>query len=346
MISALTASGESTGFWPEGVMPLARWSRFSSDNIDAVHEHMSRMFCSHQLTTEGGAPPVSFRHHQARLRAITLNATDYGNPYGRISINVPGTEEFFFVQLSLAGHAMITNEKRSFDLSPGFLCVIGGSSPAQQMLDRDYKHFTVKVSKSDLEAVLADELGYKPKGLEFLPTPVRLGGDAAAFAHLIRTICDDIDGGLTAYTHPRVYDAVEEMLKRLLLAAVPHNYSDLFNTAARGPAPYYLRRVEEYIHEHATEAISLSDLIDAAGVSGRSLHSSFRRFRDDTPMGYLKKYRLDLAHRQLKTGVEQGLTVTEVAFASGFTHLSKFARDYFERFNERPSSTLKRMGRA
>jgi transcriptional regulator GlxA family with amidase domain len=134
------------------------------------------------------------------------------------------------------------------------------------------------------------------------------------------------------------------MLKRLLLAGVPHNHSDLFNRAAPGPAPYYLRRVEEYIRHHAVEPISFSDLVEASGVSGRSLHFGFRRFRDDTPMGYLKKYRLDLAHKMLKIGIDEGRSVTEIAFACGFTHLSKFASSYLERFKERPSDTLKRLG--
>lgn len=61
-------------------------------------------------------------------------------------------------------------------------------------------------------------------------------------------------------------------------------------------------------------------------------------------MTYLKNCRLVLANRQLREGADSGLTVTEVALACGFTHLSKFARDYFERFGERPSATLKRLG--
>jgi transcriptional regulator GlxA family with amidase domain len=43
----------------------------------------------------------------------------------------------------------------------------------------------------------------------------------------------------------------------------------------------------------------------------------------------------------LVAGISQGLTVTDIALACGFTHLSKFARDYFERYNERPSTTLR-----
>jgi transcriptional regulator GlxA family with amidase domain len=84
-------------------------------------------------------------------------------------------------------------------------------------------------------------------------------------------------------------------------------------------------------------------MIVVSGVSARSLHAGFRRFRNTTPMLYLKNHRLDLARRQLREGADTGVSVTEVALACGFTHLSKFARDYLERFGERPSMTLKRM---
>jgi len=43
----------------------------------------------------------------------------------------------------------------------------------------------------------------------------------------------------------------------------------------------------------------------------------------------------------LMTGAGKNLSVTEVALSCGFTHLSKFARDYQDRFGERPSVTLR-----
>jgi AraC-like DNA-binding protein len=340
----LANSERTPGFWADDVMPLVQWTKFVSTDLDAVHEHMSRMFCPHQLTIEGGAPPVAFRHNHTALGAMTFNATDYGTPYGRVSVVIPPTEQLILVQFSLAGRAQLTQKGVSFDLVPGQMCVLSGDAPVRQVLDKDYKHFTVKISRSDTEAVLAKELGYKPDRLVFSPTPVPLTGAAAAFSHLVRTICDDIDNGLSAYAHPRASGAIQDTLKRLLLAAVPHNHSELFNATPTGAAPYYVRRVEEYIRAHASEPISLADMIEVSGVSARSLHAGFRRFRGVTPMGYLKNHRLDQAHARLKSGAEDGSSVTEIAMASGFSHLSKFAHDYAERFGELPSATLKRLG--
>lgn len=333
---ASTADG-----WNGTGLPLAQCNKLQSQDIDAVHAHMSAMFCEHKLYIEGGLPPIAFHHNQASLKSLTFNATDYGNPYGRVVVAIPPMEEIYLVQFSLAGRAEITQGDDSFILGPGEMCVLGSNHRIRQVFDDGYKHFTVKIPKDDLEGLLSQELGFKPGELRFSPRPIRLEGAAASFSRMIRTVCDDIDLGLTTYTHPRTCASVEDTLKRLLLAAVPHNHSDLYNGAVSSPAPFYVRRVEQYIRAHAADSISLNDLIEVSGVSARSLHAGFRRFRDATPMGYLKNYRLALARNELLRGAETGQSVTDVALSCGFTHLSKFARDYSERYGERPSVTLR-----
>lgn len=330
--------------WDGTGMPLPSLPRLVTRSIDEVHHHMSKMFCPHDLRIEGGNPPIDFRHHQASLKSVTFNATDYGNPYGRVIVNIPPMDALYLVQFSLAGVAQISQESSTFELRPGQMCVLDPDARVKQIFGDGYKHFTVKMSKGGLEAVLAQELGFRPGELHFSPRPVQLEGAAAAFAQLVRTICDDLDSGSSAFSHSRATGAVEQTLQRLLLAAVPHNHSDLFDGPISTPAPYYVRRVEAFIHEYACDPITLDEMIAVSGVSARSLHAGFRRFRDTTPMNYLKNCRLMLAHRQLREGADNGLSVTEVAMSCGFTHLSKFARDYLERFGERPSATLKRMG--
>ena len=337
---------ESPRRWDGTGMPLPNLPQLVTEDIDAVHQHMSAMFCRHELRTEGGHPPLVFRHHQACLKSITFNATDYGHAFGQVVTSIPPTDTLFLVQISLCGLAQITQDGKTFDLQRGQMCVLGPDARVKQVFHQGYKHLTIKIDRSDLEAVLARELGFRPgEALRFSPCPVPLEGTAAAFAHLVRTICDDLDRGASGFSHARTGSSVAEAVLSLLLAAVPHNHSGSFDAPAIGPAPYYVRRVEELVHHRACEPIELADMIAASGVSARSLHAGFRRFRDTTPMIYLKNHRLDLAHRQLRAGADQGLSVTEVALDCGFTHLSKFAHSYRERFGEHPSATLKHLGR-
>ncbi|MEX1147182.1 MAG: helix-turn-helix domain-containing protein, partial [Sphingomonadales bacterium] len=56
----------------------------------------------------------------------------------------------------------------------------------------------------------------------------------------------------------------------------------------------------------------------------------------------LRDLRLDHAYAELSRSTRTGCTVTEVAMAAGFTHLSKFAAYYKARFGESPSDTARR----
>lgn len=334
---------ETRRFWDGTELPLPSMSRLHTRDIDVVHHHMSRMFCPHDLFIEGGNPPIDFRHHHASLESISFNATDYGNPYGRVVVNIPPMADLFLVQFSLSGVAEISQGQNSFALRPGEMCVLDPDVKVRQTFGEGYKHFTVKLSKEGLEGALKQELGFRPGDLHFHPHPLPLKGAAASFVQLIRAICDDLDCGSSAFTRGRAAGSLERTLQRLLLTAVPHNHSELFNAPLSSPAPYYVRRVEEFIHHNITDPITLDEMIAVSGVSARSLHAGFRRFRDTTPMKYLKLRRLSLAREQLEHAADYGLSVTEVALQCGFTHLSKFARDYQEWFGERPSETLKRI---
>ncbi|MNG18294.1 Regulatory protein PchR [compost metagenome] len=100
--------------------------------------------------------------------------------------------------------------------------------------------------------------------------------------------------------------------------------------------------MERYIEEHAHEAISIVEMAEHVGVSSRSLFAGFRRFRNTSPMLYLKEVRLRRVHEELQQGSAGSTTVTAVAFRWGFSHLGHFTTDYKRRFGESPSETLAR----
>jgi len=333
---------DSRKIWAPIDLPLGDWRRFASNELDAVHQHMVQAFCPHELVTEGGVPPIRFQHNQANLKSSTFNATDYGLPYGRVALFIPPSEDSFLVQLILSGRAEFSHQGRTFALQPGYLSVLSPQEPIRQVTDAGCRHFTIKLDRWQLESLLQEDFGHRPKPLMFVPDPIPITDEAASFMRFVRTIVDDLDEGGSGYMHPRAISTTEAMLGRLLLSAVPHNHSHDYEAETKnGVTPYYVRRAEELIRNNYSESLSLSDLIAASGVSGRSLHFGFRRFRDDSPMGYLKRYRLDRARTMLRDAVPSGMTVTEVALVNGFAHPSKFTQDYARRFGELPSATLR-----
>jgi AraC-like DNA-binding protein len=198
----------------------------------------------------------------------------------------------------------------------------------------------MRIQRDALQQALARELGFAPsESVSFDNLAVPLEGVSASLMRLISSVCDDLDTPSSGMAHKRVVSHIEDALLSLVLNAVPNNFSSLLERASSSPSPYYMRRALNYIEAHAREVITLSDLVSASGVSARSLHSGFRTYKQTTPMCYIRSHRLDLAKRDLQTAEARGLSVTDVAIACGFNHLSKFAQEYRLRFGVTPSQT-------
>lgn len=103
-----------------------------------------------------------------------------------------------------------------------------------------------------------------------------------------------------------------------------------------------VRRAVAFLEEHAAEAITVGDVALAAGVSTRALQAAFQRSFETTPTAYLRRLRLDGAHRDLLAGEPGTTTVHGVAARWGFAHTGRFARQYTTAFGEHPSHTLRR----
>jgi AraC-like DNA-binding protein len=107
--------------------------------------------------------------------------------------------------------------------------------------------------------------------------------------------------------------------------------------------PAALRRAVAYVEAHAAEPITLGDIADAAGTTGRAVQAAFRRHYGTTPTGYLRRVRLDAVHRELTAADPgTGVTVGALAVRWGFGHAARFASFYREQYGELPSRTLRR----
>ena len=103
-------------------------------------------------------------------------------------------------------------------------------------------------------------------------------------------------------------------------------------------APYYVLRAERFMRSNVDRPLELTDIAQQAGVSPRTLSAAFRRFRDATPMEWLRDHRLDLVRTWLRS--ENVTTIAYTAAKAGFTHPGRFSQIYRDRFGESPSETI------
>ena len=98
--------------------------------------------------------------------------------------------------------------------------------------------------------------------------------------------------------------------------------------------------MKRFILLHLDEPLSIDRIARAASTSVRTLHRLVMREYGVSPMALIRLARLSMASAELRAAAP-GTTVTGVALRWGFTHLSRFARDYARQFGEAPSETLR-----
>jgi AraC-like DNA-binding protein len=144
-----------------------------------------------------------------------------------------------------------------------------------------------------------------------------------------------------AAEHPWLTANMARLLAATALATFPNSaLTEPTVQDRRDGSPTTLRRAVAFIDEHAHEDITIADIAAAAYVTIRTVQLAFRCHLNCTPTAYLRRVRLDCAHRQLMAADPQRESVTAVAYRWGFTNLSRFAATYREAYGILPSRTL------
>jgi AraC-like DNA-binding protein len=201
--------------------------------------------------------------------------------------------------------------------------------------------------------VNADAMARKFEALNGEPPPSRLVFDhacnfrrpeAETLRQMFLFLVEQADSRGSSF-HPLALAEFEQAVIVTFLSALHHNFSHLLHRPGSIPAPWQVRRAEEYIEANWDQPLTVEALALVAGVSTRSLFLSFQRNRGYSPMDFVKRVRLTHARAMLDRPNETA-SVTDVAFACGFGNLGHFANYYRERFGEVPSVTLQRSRRA
>jgi transcriptional regulator GlxA family with amidase domain len=98
-----------------------------------------------------------------------------------------------------------------------------------------------------------------------------------------------------------------------------------------------VRRAIAFIEENAHRDITAADIAAACPTTLRAVQLAFQRHLDTTPMAYLRRARLQNAHRDLLAAGPERTTVTAVAYRWGFNGASRFAAAYRRAYGTTPA---------
>lgn len=307
---------------------------------DFARTYLGKIFADHRLVLSGGA--VDFAHQYATLCDTSVGLLRYG---ADVEVVAPALD-FYLLQLTLGGEVGVQSAQFEATLPPCSVFVMNPGVAYRKYWARDARQLMIKIPRTRLEGRVTDTL--ESNGSVSDATPM-FASRACAFGDLAGPLLrwvDDLCRSLSDHAGPlqdiSARRALEDAILEGLLAAMPHMRSDGAGEAGRRAIPLYLRRAENHLRDNPARAVRMSELVDASGVSERTLQDAFWRHRGKTPGQFARELRLDRVRRALIEQPGNDDSVTKIALRFGFTHLGRFSRSYADRFGEYPSETLAR----
>jgi AraC-like DNA-binding protein len=240
----------------------------------------------------------------------------------------------------LSGDLRLTSRRDELRAGPGEVLLCDASTD----LRIASPHLDVEVVRLDSRAVarvVAELTTFDaptlPVGLCRAVSPARAAHWRATVAHLRRDVLtnDEVMAG------PLTRTAVFRSLVAILLETFPTPAGLQAGDGAGPGVPPTVRRAIRFIEQHAGDDIGLADIAAAAGLGARGLQLAFRRHEDSTPLEYLRRVRLDRAHRALQAATATDATVGGIADRWGFPHHGNFSALYLRTYGCSPSMTLR-----
>lgn len=260
----------------------------------------------------------------------------YSTCGSRAVIQFPETD-YARLQITMRSSGVVKTHGQTTALRVGQPAITSAQRAATIEYGRDFAQLFLRVQSEALRRQLELLTGVTiRKQVEFSALENSDQGAISFLTKAIRLLVNRLD--LDAFGVETTRE-LQQAIVILFLVTCRHNFSNLLDYEPKYAAPAHARRAADYIEANWHQPVTMEALVAASGVSSRSLFKSFQKFYGTSPMKFVKKLRLQEARRLLVSS--DRASVTQIAFACGFSSLGHFARDYYDFFGELPSKTKK-----
>lgn len=336
------ASTTAAPGWLDRSEPRGRpWETLSvlaSDDLDETREQIARIYKPHDLSVIGARQRVRARmHHRALGPSVSLNRLAHG---AAVRIDPDRLDDFFLVQMPLAGEAVVWHQNAQHHCAAGQATVISPQDAVRMEWSGNCDQFMLRIDRQRLLHVAAAISGQaSAAALRLAPQLDLRQGSGAHWWQLMHYLSALLQPG---GEHPSsglhtamLEDHVLAMLLRVAWAPA---------TVSRAPASATLpklRQLEDHIEAHLDQPLTVADLARTIHSSVRLVQQLFARERGTTPMAHIRRLRLErVRHDLLHPGADTH--VLQTAARWGFEHPGRFAAAYQQAYGESPSATLAR----
>jgi AraC-like DNA-binding protein len=312
----------------------------ATHSVEEAREAVSRIYLRHNLSSRDGA--LNMRFNATASGHMTLGYLTY---QAEAELTMPPTEDCYIVNLTIAGATRGSRgdgvRERTAGNERGLVLSPVQNHRVQWTADAEQLH--LKITRARLESHLADLVG-KPvtKVIDFGFGVDLTSGPGRGLLRSVCFLAAELDRPAGLAEMPVARAQLEAYVLSSLLYAGRHQFSAVLAD------PHNVRRlgrltpVLQYIEANAESDLTPETLARAARVSVRTLHAAFQQQLGESPMAYVRRIRLGRVRAELLRSDPSKVRVTDVAMRWGFMHLSRFAEQYREQFNELPSVTLHR----
>jgi AraC-like DNA-binding protein len=315
-----------------GPKPLDAFPIIRLCNIEEIREALFR-FNGTRLNLPRRAEDFNVKVNYWHSQNIGLS---YWISGGQVQLEAPGTN-FFRQQIFLRGGADIRFGRIERQVTNEDTCIVPPEVSVDVDISSGSEQFVLRIEADVLLNKLAALIGATPSRKLVFDQTTHVNGQAIDNLRRMVMFFAAMDA-LGSKMPTLTLTELEQAVIVSFICNNPNNYST--NGRTRPIASWQVRRAEDYIEAHWNQTITIEALAQATSASARSLFDEFKRSCGQSPMAFVKQIRLQRA-RDMLVRTDLNPSVTETALACGFSNLGHFASDYFKRFGERPSDTLK-----
>ena len=317
-------------------VPLSRFPMFNSCDPVEAEERVIASVGPHRLTVRDRSADFHAAANSTTVANSSLTYLEYDVPMVSRAV----VEQCYLFVAVLEGHMRLRVDGSELHLATGEGAVIAPGRPFSLDTPERASALMWKVSRSALERQAVLLTGGKLDAVRFEPH-VRLDvGKGPSLLRALRFVAGELQDDCGVAHSRAVQENMEQMLIRALLDTQPSQLTEALRSRNSRVVPRCVLRVERYIAENLSGEISVAAMIEASGVSGRTMFSAFRKFRGRSPMAYVRHLRLQQVRRDL-INAKPGMRVTEILTKRGVTQFGRFAAEYKKLYGETPSKTIK-----
>ncbi|MCH4245721.1 AraC family transcriptional regulator [Acinetobacter gerneri] len=313
---------------------------FRNQDLNETQSCVADIFKPHDLKACNAKIQSTSSMYHMNCGNLSISRLEYGMD---VVIEPDCLEKFYLIQIPIAGHAQIEFQNEKFVSYSQLGSIISPDLPIRMTWAACSPQITLKIPKQNFLQHCRQHLPESQQNALIFDPKLDLNStNSLYFFQLYQNLLDSTIYENHPLNHPLVSKEFESNLYNALIYGQQHNLSSQFlRTDKNIISPYFVKNTQEFIEAHIHEALSIELLAEHAGVSVRTLFLGFKKFLGTTPMAYLKEQRFQNAHLDLIRS--EHLSITEIAFKWGFTHLGRFSQEYKQRFGHLPSSIKRKI---